>query len=163
MTEPATGAHPSSGFTLLELLIVVGVIGVIAAIAVGILSEQTEKAMVTAVAADLKTFESGFLSYAADQGDFPPDSHLDGTYHLPPGAGVEDYLPVERWASETPLGGNYNWEGPDFYPYAGVSVFQPSAPASTFALLDKTLDDGDLSQGKFRVGTNGRYTYVIDE
>ena len=163
MTEHAGTTNPAAGFTLLELLVVVGIVGVIAAIAVGVLSEQTEKAMVTAVAADLRTFETGFVSYASDMGDFPPDSHLDGAYHLPAGAGVESYLPVQRWAAETPLGGNYNWEGPDHYPYAGVSLFQPSAPASTFALLDKTLDDGDLSQGKFRLGNNGRYTYIINE
>ena len=64
-------------------------------------------------------------------GRFPPDSHLDGTYHLPAGAGVEDYLPVQRWVSETPLGGNYNRKGPDHYPYAAVSVLNHTAPAST--------------------------------
>jgi len=163
MITRSTETNASRGFTLLELLIVVAVLGIIAAISVAFLRNHIEKATVTAVAADLKTFETGFLSFASDMGGFPPDSHLDGTYHLPAGAGVEDYLPVQRWATPTPLGGNYNWEGPDHYPYAGVSVFKPSAPASTFALLDKTIDDGDLSQGKFRIGTNGRFTYIIDE
>jgi len=163
MTTRFTATSASRGFTLLELLIVVAIIGIIAAIAVGFLRAQTDKAKVTAVAADLRTFETGFLSYATDTGDFPPDSHLDGAYHLPPGTGVEDYLPVQRWATPTPLGGSYNWEGPDNYSYAGVSVFLPTAPASIFALLDKTIDDGDLSQGKFRLTPNGRFTYIIDE
>jgi hypothetical protein len=30
-------------------------------------------------------------------------------------------------------------------------------------LLDSMLDDGDLTQGKFRQTPNGRYTYIIDE
>ena len=153
----------SAGFTLIELLVVVAIIGIITSIAVRQLREHFENALVTAVAADLKTFESGFLSYNTDHGVFPPDSHLDGDYHLPPGAGMEDYLPVQRWANRTPLGGNYNWEGPDNYAYAGISVFSPVASSSLFALLDEKLDDGDLSQGRLRLTPNGRHTYIIDE
>ncbi|MHC4428020.1 MAG: hypothetical protein ACYS0D_05370, partial [Planctomycetota bacterium] len=94
---------------------------------------------------------------------FPPDSHLNPPFHLPPGAGMEDYLPVHRWADPTPLGGNYNWEGPNNYPYAAVSIFEATAPPSLLAQLDDKVDDGDLSQGKLRLTPNGRYTYVINE
>ena len=59
--------------------------------------------------------------------------------------------------------GNYNWEGPDNYPYAGISLFSSNAPASTMAMLDETIDDGDLSQGRFRLTPNSRYTYIITE
>ncbi len=136
-------------------------IGIVIAIAVPTLQSQTEKAKISAVAADLKTFETGFVSYQSDNSTFPPDHHLSGPYHLP--AGVEAYIPTARWVETTPLGGNYNWEGPNNYPYAGVSVFQPTASASTFALLDAVLDDGNVGTGRFRIGTNGRYTYIIDE
>ena len=151
----------SAGFTLIELLVVVAVIGIIATIAVGVLREQVEKAVVSAAAADLRTFETGFLSYATDEGVLPPDTHKNANYNLP--AGMEVYMPVQKWSQPTPLGGNYNWEGPDYYPYAGISWFQPSASAATFALLDAKFDDGDLSSGKFRITANGRYTYILDE
>ncbi len=153
----------SAGFTLIELLIVVGVIGVIAAIAIAAFHEQIDRARIAAVAGDLRTFETGFLTFASDHGDFPPDSHLNPPYHLPSGVGIEDYLPLTRWVNETPLGGNYNWEGPNNYAYAGMSLYQATAPASTLARLDDAIDDGDLSQGRFRITPNGRYTYVIDE
>jgi len=119
------------------------------------------RAQIAAVASDLRTFEAGFVTYSSDNGNFPPDHHLGGRYHLP--AGVEVYIPVTRWTPTTPLGGNHNWEGPDSYPYAAVSLFLPTAPASAFARLDATIDDGDLDQGNFRLAPNGRYTYIIDE
>ena len=72
-------------------------------------------------------------------------------------------MPVRKWSAITPLGGNYNWGGPDYYPYAGISLFQPTAPASTFAVLDARFDDGDLTTGKFRITPNGRYTYILAE
>ena len=153
----------SAGFTLIELLVVVAIIGILAAIAVVAFENTILKARVASMATDLRTFETGFLSFHTDEGTFPPDSHLDPPYHLPPGAGMEDYLPVHRWARETPLGGNYNWEGPDNYPYAGISLFASLAPASTLVMLDDKIDDGDLSQGSFRLTPNGRYTWIIDE
>ena len=152
-----------AGFTLIELLVVVAIIGIIAAIAVVAYADQIDKARVAAVASDLRTFETGFLSYSTDTSQFPSDSHLEAPYHLAPGSGMENYLPVDRWVQETPLGGNYNWEGPDNYPYAGISLYAATAPASVMAMLDEKIDDGDLSQGRFRITPNGRYTFIIDE
>ena len=152
----------SSGFTLIELLVVVAILGILASVAVVATRESILKAKVSAAAGDLRTFKSGFINYTSDHGQFPPDSHLDAPYHLASGSGAEHYIPVDRWMTETVLGGNYNWEGPDYYPYAGIAFFNPTAPASTMAMLDDTLDDGDLSSGSFRITPNGRYTYIID-
>ncbi len=163
MFEGTTRRRHEGGFTLLELLVVVVIIGIIAVIAVGAYADQIDKARVMAVATDLRTFEAGFLVYQTDTGTFPTDSHLEEPYHLPPGSDIERYLPVQRWVPTSPLGGNYNWEGPDYYPYAGISVFAPTAEASLFAMLDASIDDGNLGQGRFRITPNGRYTWIIDE
>jgi type IV pilus assembly protein PilA len=166
--EPETGktgqhGKRSGGFTLIELLVVVAIIGIIAAVAVVVFSETIIKARVSSIAADLKAFETGFLTYASDNGQLPPDCHLPDPYHLPPGAGMEDYLSVYRWSRGTPLGGDFNWEGPDSYPYAGISIFGTPAPASTMALLDEEIDDGNLGTGRFRITPNSRYTFIIAE
>jgi prepilin-type N-terminal cleavage/methylation domain-containing protein len=157
------GRRRAAGFTLIELLVVVAIIGIVAAIAVVVFGETIIKARVSSVAADLKAFETGFLTYASDNGRLPPDSHLDPPHHLPPGAGMEAYLSVHRWSRGTPLGGDYNWEGPDNYPYAGISIFATPAPASTMVLLDEEIDDGNLSKGRFRITPNSRYTFIVAE
>ena len=152
-----------SGFTLIELLVVVVVIGVLAAIAIPNFLRAQNKSRVSRTAADLKTFEHAFLDFAADTGAFPPDSHLDAPYHLAGGVGIENYVPVQPWVQETPLGGHYNWEGPDYYPYAAISFFEPTASTELMQQLDATIDDGVITTGAFRLTANGRFTYVIDE
>jgi len=161
--QSARDGDSSAGFTIIEILVVLAILGIVAAVAIAAYVEQIDHARIAAVAGDLRTFETGFVTFASDHGEFPPDSHLDPPYHLPSGVGIEDYLPLTRWVTETPLGGNYNWEGPDSYAYAGFSLFAATVPASTMAKLDDRIDDGDLSQGRFRVTANGRYTYIIDE
>lgn len=153
----------SAGFTLIELLIVVVVIGVLAAIAVPNFLRAMEKSRISRMAADLKTFEGAFLDFALTTGEFPPDSHLDAPYHLANGIGIENYVPVRAWVAETPFGGNHNWEGPDSYPYSGISLFGSRATAEQMLKLDVVLDDGDLSSGAFRQTPNNRYTYIVNE
>ncbi len=154
---------PSAGFTLIELLVVVVIVGVLAAIAVPNFLRAMEKSRISRMAADLKTFESAFIDFALMTGEYPPDSHLEAPYHLANGVGIEKYVPVGAWVNKTPFGGYYNWEGPDSYPYAGISLFASSATADQMRKLDAVLDDGDLTTGAFRQTPNTRYTYIVDE
>ena len=151
------------GFTLVELMIVVAVIGILAPIAVPNFAAYTQKANARTVASNLKTFGDGFKSYAIFNGDFPNDSHLPPPYHLPSGAGMEAYFDEKTWAAPTPLGGFYNGEGPDNYPYAGISLFNTTASVKVLEMLDRMIDDGDLTTGNFRQTPNGRYTYILQE
>ena len=149
----------SKGFTLIELMIVIAVIGILAAIAIPNFISYRRKAQIAGVVSDFKYFEKGFIAYAIDEGDFPNDSHIV----LPDLPTMVRYIDPDVWGKTTYLGGTYNWEGPDSYPYAGVSIFESTASQKDFELLDIMLDDGDLTQGKFRKTPNDRYTYIIDE
>jgi len=155
------------GFTLMEIMIVVAIIGVCALIAIPAVRKARLRAQVNRVANDLRVFGDGFQQYCMDYGLFPPDSHLEAPWHLP-NEEIEEYIQCETWATKTPLGGNYNWEGPSWgeggtYPYAGISLFQTSANATTLRMLDKQIDNDNLITGKFRQTPNGRYTYIIEE
>lgn len=86
---------------------------------------------------------------------FPPDNNEA----IPPG--MESLLPPQ-FEETTAIGGRYNWEGPSFYPYAGISI--SSGPKSDLVqLVDNILDDGSLQTGKFRITANGRPTYILEE
>ena len=129
-----------------------------AAIAIPSYMRFRDRALVTQIASNLKTFGTAFQAYSFDNDDnYPPDCHNS----LP--IGMEDYISAKAFEDATPLGGRYNWEGPDSYPYAGISIFEPEKGMSVIELLDSAIDDGDTDSGNFRVTWNGRPTYIIEE
>ena len=91
-------------------------------------------------------------------GRYPNDSHIV----LPPDAVGLAINPIQ-WAATTGIGGNWNWEGPDGYSYAGISIVGASAPIEDIQQFDAIIDDGNLNSGQFRRTPNGRYTYILDE
>ena len=145
------------GFTLLEVIITVVLLGVLVAVALPAYSQYVRKARLTEMVTNLQGFRKGFEFYRLENGDFPEDHHIG----LPPG--MQEHIAESVWLAETHIGGTYNWEGPNNYPYAGVSVYQATAPASEIALLDRLIDDGDLSTGDFRQTPNGRHTWIFEE
>ena len=66
------GIRRHSGFTIVELLIVIVVIGILAAIVVVAYNGVTERAKINQASSELSSFKKAMLAYKAVNGELPP-------------------------------------------------------------------------------------------
>jgi prepilin-type N-terminal cleavage/methylation domain-containing protein len=94
--------HARSGFTLVELAVVVMIVGILAGVAVPAVKYAILKADASHMAADGHTVQLAAYAYLAENGRFPPS----GGYGVAPPA-LATYLP--DGFSFTYKGANYAW------------------------------------------------------
>lgn len=152
---PAAQRAPRAGFTLVEIMIAVVIIGLLAAMAIPAFNRVRTKARVNTFVNDLRIGKDALETYALETGGWPPD----GIAAMPAELGT--YINLDRWSQNTPLGGVWDWDLNQFGCAAGLSVFQPTADATTMQMVDAAIDDGNLNSGSFRSRTNG-YIMVLE-
>ena len=131
----------------------------LAVIALPSYQNYRERARLVDTAVMLSHWGRKFDMWAQLNGRYPNDSHIV----LPPEAVSELSIDSATWLAETQLGGNWNWEGPDNYPYAGISILGATAPQQSIRQFDEIIDDGNSNTGSFRLTPNGRYTFILEE
>jgi prepilin-type N-terminal cleavage/methylation domain-containing protein len=147
-----------SAFTLVELMIVVGIIGLVAMIAIPSMSKVRKEGRIAAYANDMRLASDAFEFYAMEHGDYPPDA-MRG---VPP-PGMAAYLPKMDWTGPTPLGGRWDWERRTLGIGAGISDVGTDLRQEDFRAVDRKIDDGNLLTGRFRQIAMDRFTYVIED
>ena len=132
----------------------VTIIGVLASVALPAYQDFTFRAKLSEMVLEMDSLKDRLYEYRVTFGEYPPDTHIVP----PPEVAMPDY-----WFQETLLGGNYNWEGPDNYPYAGISILGATAERKHLIYFDRLIDNGDLATGTFRLTSNGRHTWILEE
>ena len=145
-----------TGFTLVEIMIVVAIIGLLAMIAIPAFMRARRTTQTNAFIQDLRLAVDAFTMYNLENGSYPAD-RTPGV--IPPG--MEEHLRRIRWNENTPIGGQWDWDYQQFGYYAGVSVFQPHRTPLEMREIAARIDDGSLSTGNFRSRADG-YIYIIE-
>lgn len=140
-----------TGFTIVELLIVIVVIGIVAAITIVAYNGIQERARVARISTDLRNIKNALSQYYLDNSAWPCFDHTyaDATE-------IAWSAPYIKWP-RTPMGDIYHWE----HNISGLAytISIPSLGTSTASTLDKVLDDGNLATGVVR-GDGGRLEYA---
>jgi general secretion pathway protein G len=152
-----------SGFTLVEILIVVVILGILSALIVPQFASASESARQASFFTNVKSFADACELYRLHYGLYPEDA---STGQLP--SGLDRWIREEDWTAVTPIGGSWDCERNDTggYGFAVGVHFNGAGQTRDDAymqLIDETFDDGDLEDGSFRrIGSNRYYLIVFD-
>lgn len=150
-----TVAPTNSGFTLVEIMVVVVIIGVLAGIAIPMVAKVRQNALGARFANDLRAARGMIEQYALEKGAWPPD----GNAGMP--AELADYLPPSKWSGAPAIGGSWDWDRGVFGFTAGLSVENYTVPQALLAAIDRSIDDGNLATGAFRTTGANRVSMIL--
>ncbi len=157
--------RPTAGFALVELCVVVFIIGLLAAISLPTMKRVSQKARVSAVANDLRTFTTALQTYNLQNGKWPADVTPKVMPREMVGA-----LPT-AFTRKTPIGGYYDWDqnvSPNgFLTKAAITLITQgtdklSGDTALLTAIDKALDNGNLKTGNVRLGSTNALVYIIE-
>jgi prepilin-type N-terminal cleavage/methylation domain-containing protein len=143
-----------TGFTLVETMVVVGIIGLLTSISIPAMQKARSGSIATALANNFRTYAQAFEVHALEEGTWPPDAN-NGI--IPDG--MEGQLP--HFTETTAAGGNWDWEHLAVGVTAGISLRTSNADPAILERIDKILDDGNLLTGNFITNGN-RVTYILE-
>lgn len=144
-------ANKKTGFTLVEILIVLVLIGLLTGMALPAFNKIREKSYAGRMCSDFRTIVSAFEVHLLESGSYPPDS-AGGAVPF----GMDGALPYV-WSQGSCLGGTFAWSSAD----ASVRLVGASASTDLMLSVDEQLDDGNLATGIFQ-NSGGTFVYFVE-
>lgn len=153
------GRHHPQGLVLVELMLFLFVLVLTATLALTALSRIRRQARLAQWGADLQSFAGVFEKIRAESGRWPETA-----------AAVGPRLQETGWGGAPAFGGEHGWKPPQAGGLPGritLTAFSPHFPLtltrSDLLALDRQIDDGDLTTGRFRTGFNGWPVYLVGD
>lgn len=146
-----------SGFTLVEIMIVVAIIALLAAVALPAFMRARKRAQNTRFIAAMKVAADAFQMYSFERSGYPPDV---GPTQIP--EGMAPYFGKFPWTQPTPIGGTWDWDFGSIGVRAAVTALQPAAAAEQCIQIDEMMDDGNPETGSLRYSGNRLY-FILEE
>jgi len=154
-----------SGFSILELAIVVSIISIMAAMAVPTFQNILNQARLNNLANDLRVHSYAINNHAMQVGRYPDSHQTKGSYIM----GMEDIL-SPRWVDRSPVGGYFTWvynqpnssqpeEG--FLQVVAGSQSPFNISHEEIIKLDRKIDDGDAADGRLQVIPPSKIRYYV--
>ena len=162
-----SGVGRQTGFTLVEIMIVVSIIGLLAAIATPSFLRSRALARATKCANNLRMYVDALTQYNLENGEYPPQS-ISGLGVLP--VGLEDYLDPDHYDGDTACGGQWRWLNAAaglFAPYYLIQIVdgayagKSSPDVELLREVDSIFDDGADAGGKFRLYLGKSAYYIV--
>lgn len=149
--------NSKKGFTLIELMIAVVILGVLASIAVPLFSNYVRNSRAATFASDIRILANAGSQYSLESGWWVPDAP-SGEFPEE----LEGYFSRRKFELGSSLGGQWDFEQDGLGDFtSAVGVDGPAESDEIFAVVDKRIDDGNLSTGLFQKLASDRYYYII--
>jgi prepilin-type N-terminal cleavage/methylation domain-containing protein len=147
-----------SGYTLVEIMVVVVIIGLLAALAIPAFQRSQRASQNARAINDFRIFVQSFEVYNTQHGSWPADS---GGGVVP--TGMSGDFKEDAWTLPVnTLGGRWNWDQGRAWATAAVSVTNFTVSDAQLLEIDAKLDDGNLSTGFFRKVAANRVSYIVE-
>ena len=130
-----------SGFTLIEIMVVVIIIGLLAAVVVPQFLGQVDKARVSKAKQDIQAIETGLTMYKLDNFSYPaPEMGLKALAEKPDDPNVKNWHPYIKRLPKDPWGNDYQYQFPGTHGEYDVYSAGPGGD-STAAIGNWNLDN----------------------
>jgi len=151
-------AKQKSGFTLVEIMIVVVIVGLLATMAIPAFQRIQKSSQNARLASDLRVLSGSIEAFVMESGEYPEDS---GSGEIP--EGLEGYVKVGLWNKGPSIGGVWDVELNSFGITSAIGVHRFTVSDEQLLQFDADYDDGNLASGLFRKLAGDRYYYVVAE
>ena len=149
----------TSGFTLVETMVIVAIIGILATLSVPGVQRAFKRAKAGRFVSDLRVLSGAFEQCRFENKAWPPD---ENPRMVPPK--MVPYLGNFPFTTPTPIGGVWDWDQDVLGVTAGISVDGPDfTPAEMAEMIDAKIDDGDLANGSFRQTAGAIFTHLLEQ